>query len=153
MGVWLVLVAALGMAPARKPGLWQSRTKTTWQQKPTKNIPSVPTQTTKVCLTQTMMDRYGGDIPETTSSCAMTNVAMTPGGMTGELVCAAPMKGKASIVTTWSDDEHALTTIHFVGETPIGHGEPKRVEWTSKTTSVYKKADCGLVLPGSGPGE
>ena len=135
------------MAPNRKAGLWESTTAMTWQAAPMPGMPAMPSRTTQVCVTQEMIDRYGGNVPETRGTCQVANVAMKPGGMTAEMVCTGQMSGKASIVSTWSDEEHASSSVHFTGEMAMAPGGAKPVEWTSKATSVFKSADCGSVKP------
>ena len=146
IGLCLVVGTVFAMGPNRKAGLWESTTQMTWEQAPMPGMPSMAARTTQVCVTQEMVDKYGGPIPETRGSCQVSNVVMKPGKMTADLVCTGQMNGKASIVSTWEDGEYAVTNVHFTGEMSIGPNT-KPVEWTQKSTSVFKGADCGAVKP------
>lgn len=146
MGMCLVAATVFAVGPNRKAGLWESTTQMTWEQAPMPGMPSMPARTTQVCVTQEMVDKYGGPIPETRGSCQVSNVVMKPGQMTADLICTGAMNGKASIVSTWEDGEHATTKVHFTGEMMMGPNT-KPVEWTQKSTSVFKGADCGSVKP------
>ena len=147
-GVFCLMTATLfAVGPNRKAGLWESTTQMTWVQAPMPGMPpAMPARTTQVCVTQEMIDKYGGPIPETRGSCQVSNVAMKPNQMTADLVCTGQMNGKATIVSTWEDGEHAVTNVHFTGEMAMGP-TTKPVEWTQKSTSVFKGADCGSVKP------
>jgi len=148
IGFCLVTATLFAMGPNRKAGLWESTTTMTWQQSPMPEMPaSMPGRATKVCVTQEMIDRYGGGLPEMRGGCQVSNVSMKPGQMTADLVCTGQMNGKATIESTWSDGEHATTNVHFTGEMTMGPDGKKPVEWTQKSTSVFKGADCGAVKP------
>jgi len=147
IGFCLVTLTVFAMSPTRKAGLWEATSTMTWQQSPMPSMPaSMPARTTQVCVTQEMIDRYGGNIPETRGSCQVSNVSIKPDSMTADMVCTGQMNGKATLVTTWADDEHASSTVHFTGEMSMGPNT-RPVEWTSKSTSVFKSADCGSVKP------
>lgn len=147
-GFCLATMTLFALAPARKAGLWDVTSQMTWVQAPMAGMPpSMPARTTQVCVTQEMIDKYGGNIPETRGACQVSNVAMKPGGMTADVVCTGQMNGKATVVSTWADEEHASSTMHFTGEMSMGPGGAKPVEWTTKSTSVFKSADCGSVKP------
>lgn len=146
LGICLVTATVFAVGPNRKAGLWESTTQMTWEQAPMPGMPSMPARTTQVCVTQEMVDKYGGPIPETLGSCQVSNVVMKPGKMTADLVCTGQMNGKATIVSTWEDGEHAVTNVHFTGEMTMGPNT-KPVEWTQKSTSVFNGADCGAVKP------
>jgi hypothetical protein len=146
VGFCLVTLTVFALGPTRKGGLWEATTQMTWQQSPMPSMAAMPARTTQVCVTQEMIDRYGGNIPETRGSCTVSNVVTKPGGMTADMVCTGQMNGKATLVTTWSDEEHASSTVHFTGEMTMGPNT-RPVEWTSKTSSVFKGADCGSVKP------
>ena len=146
IGVCLVTLTVFAMSPTRKAGLWEATSQMTWQQSPVAGMPAMPARTTQVCVTQEMIDKYGGNIPETRGSCQVSNVSIKPGGMTADMVCTGQMNGKATLATTWTDEEHASSTVHFTGEMSMGPNT-KPVEWTSKSTSVFKGADCGSVKP------
>jgi hypothetical protein len=56
------------------------------------------------------------------------------------------MSGKASMESSWTDDEHATGKVHFVGSMQVGPNS-KPIEWTTASSSVYKGIDCGTVKP------
>ena len=147
VGFCLMTATLFAVGPNRKAGLWESTTQMTWVQSPMPGMPnSMPARTVQVCVTQEMIDKYGGDIPQTRGTCQVSNVSTKPTGMTADLVCTGQMNGKATIVSTWEDGEHATTNVHFTGEMSMGPNT-KPVEWTQKSTSVFKSADCGSVKP------
>ena len=150
IGFCLVTATLFALGPNRKAGLWESTSQMSWQQSPMAGMPPMPAQTTQVCVTQEMIDKYGGGMPPMRGNCQMSNIALKPTGMTADLVCTGQMNGKASVVSTWSDDQHAAWTIHFTGEMAMGQ-KSQPVEWTTKATSVFKSPDCGSVKPAPMP--
>jgi hypothetical protein len=103
------------------------------------------THTIPVCLTRQQIDKYAAIIPPI-SDCSVSNLVKKVNGMTADLVCAGRMSGKASLESSWTDDEHATGKVHFVGSMQAGPSN-KPIEWTSESSSVYKGADCGSVKP------
>jgi uncharacterized protein DUF3617 len=150
-----------GAQSGRKPGLWEVTSKTTWQQSPFAGAkePDAPPvtaapQTTEVCLTQEMIDKYGGPIPQTHNECQISNVSRTAKGMTADWVCNGLLNGKGSIQSSWTDDNHSSGKVHFSGTMRMGQAGSRPVEWTNQFTSTYKKPDCGRVKPeGEKPAE
>ena len=154
-GVLAWAQAAKSPAPSsRKPGLWEITSTITLQQSPFPPGMAIPSNsplaagehTVQVCLTQAMIDRYGAPIPESHNDCQITNVQKGEHGMTGELVCSGRMTGKGTLESTWLDPEHAKGTIHFTGTVQAGPN-PRPIEWTRASTSIFKSADCGDVKP------
>ncbi len=146
-------VALLAFAQAgRKPGLWEVTSKMTWQQSPLPGNstggppPNPPPHTTQVCLTQAMIDKYGGPIPQT-HECKMMNVNKTAGGMTADWVCNGRMSGKGTIESSWADENRSTGKIHFAGTMQVGQTGSHPVEWTNEITSVYEGSDCGSIKP------
>jgi hypothetical protein len=152
----LVALAAFAWAQGRKPGLWEITTIMTWQQSPFPAGTTPPgganspfgggPHTTQVCLTQAIIDKYGAPMPQTRGDCQITNVQKGEHSMTADMVCSGRMSGKASIESSWEDPEHAKGKVHFTGSMQAGPN-PKTIEWTTESTSVYKGADCGDVKP------
>ena len=149
----LFVMTVFGAAQTRKPGLWELTTSMTWQQSPLppgmaagENSPfsGVP-HTTQVCLTQQQIDKYGAILP-TTSGCSLTNLVKKSNSMTAEMVCTGKMSGKGTLESSWTDDDHAVGKIHFVGSMQMGPNS-KPIEWTTASHSVFKGADCGSVKP------
>jgi Protein of unknown function (DUF3617) len=156
--VWKVVsccaltVAILAFAQARpKPGLWEMTTNSTWQVSPypaaSEGMPDVsrgwPIQ---VCVTQEMIDLYGGPLPRHNKECQASNVKIIANGMTAEWVCRGTMTGKGTVQSSWIDENHVTTRIHFTGTERTGP-VPQPSEWTRDTKSVYKGSGCGRVKP------
>ena len=66
--------------------------------------------------------------------------------MTADMECTGMMSGRASMESSWTDDEHATGKVHFVGSMQVGPNS-KPIEWTTASSSVYKGIDCGTVKP------
>ena len=89
----------------RKPGLWEVTSTMTFQQSPFPAGMQAPggspfsgaPKTTQVCVTQAMIDKYGGPPPQTRGDCQMSNVATTLTGMTGTLTCTLPARRNFSV--------------------------------------------------------
>lgn len=151
----VVALASLVWAQAaRKPGLWEITSKMTWQQSPfPPNMPASATaamngpHTAQVCITQDMIDKYGGPLPQSRNNeCQAENVKLGAHGMTADWICNGSMKGKGTIESSWTDESHVTSKVHFAGAMQMGP-QAKDVEWTSESTSIYKGADCGSVKP------
>ena len=154
----LIFLAAAGAQSARKPGLWESTSTMTWQQSPMPpgmNMPSGGNSpfgggpfTSKVCLTQAMIDKFGAPPPQSRNNqCQMANVHMKADGMAADWVCnGGVMTGKGTVESSWTDSDHATSKVHFVGTMQMGPNS-RPVEYTIQSNSVYKGADCGSVKP------
>ena len=154
-GLCLAFIAVLAIAQGtRRPGLWESTTSMTFQQSPfPPNIQMPPnspfgggSHVTQVCVTQEMIDRYGGPAPQSRGDCQMSNMVKRDNGMTADWVCTGQMAGRGNLETTWTEDGHSHTKIHFTGTMQMGPRSTP-VEWTMDSTSTYKGADCGSVKP------
>ena len=150
-----VAVAVPVFAQGRqKPGLWEITSKMTWQQSPfPPNTPAAATaamsgpHTAQICVTKEMIDKYGGPLPQSRNNeCRAENVKMSAHGMTADWVCNGSMKGKGTVESSWTDEDHVTSKVHFTGAMQMGP-QSKDVEWTSDSTSTYKGADCGSVKP------
>ena len=98
-----------------------------------------------------MIEKYGGPIPQSRhNECRAANVKMLADHMTGEWVCDGAMSGKGTVESSWKDEKHITTKVHFTGTMQVGP-EAKPVEWTNDMNSVYKGADCGDVKPSQIP--
>jgi len=98
------------------------------------------------------MDKFGGPQPQTHGDCQVSNVVKQASGMTAEITCTGNMSGKGTVTASWIDQEHTASKVHFAGTLQAGP-EPKPVEWTVESTSVFKSADCGGVKPFIAPGK
>jgi Protein of unknown function (DUF3617) len=147
----LFALALLAWAQARKAGLWEMTTTTTWQQSPVpdgmaNSLTAPTTRTTQVCLTRQQIDKYNAIIPSMNGGCHVTNVIKKTNGMTADMICAGRMSGKGTLESSATDSEHATGKMHFVGSIQLGAAS-KPIEWTANSTSVYKSPDCGSVKP------
>jgi hypothetical protein len=148
----LIGTSAFASAQARKPGLWEITTNMTWQQSP---MPAGMggahspfgggTHTTQACITQALIDKYGG-MTQQGHECQVSNIVKASNKFSADLVCSGAFSGKGSIDATWTDDEHAASKTHFVGAMQMG-ADSRPFEWTSESTSVFKSSDCGSVKP------
>ena len=142
----------------RRPGLWAITSSITLQQSPfpagmapPPSSPLAPGEhTVQVCLTQAIIDKYGAPIPDSRNDCQITNVQKSEHGMTADLVCSGRMTGKGTLESNWIDPEHAKGTIHFLGTVQVGPN-PRPIEWTRESTSIFKSSDCGDVKPAAMP--
>jgi hypothetical protein len=144
---FIAVVVNQARAQTRKAGLWEITTTQTYQQSPFPSgaSPSGGTHTTEVCLTQQQIEKYGANVPQL-RGCQITNVVKKPGGMTADMICTGFMNGKGELESSSNDGIHATGKIHFVGSIKTG-SDAKPVEWTSESSSIFKKADCGDVKP------
>ena len=151
-----VLVMALIVAAqsGRKPGLWEITSTMTWQQSPFPSGMQMPANspfgggphTSQVCVTQEMIDRYGAPVPQSRGNCQMTNVTKGASSMTADWTCTGQMNGKGTVESSWTDDGHSKSKVHFSGTLQMGK-DSKPVEWTMESASAYQGADCGSVKP------
>jgi hypothetical protein len=145
----LLAATACAGAQTRKAGLWELTTTMTWQQSPFPGgMPGGANgpQTTQVCLTQAMIDKYGAIMPTSRNGCQFTDIVMKPGGMSGVMACTGTMSGKGTVESSSTDGIHATGSVHFTGSVKAGPN-PLPVEWTSKSSAAFKSADCGSVKP------
>lgn len=141
MGCCLPMMVTMASAQQqRKPGLWELTTVTTMEGVPPGGANGTP-HVAPVCFAQEMIDKYGAIVP-TISGCKVTNVSVRPGHMTASMVCSGRMMGTGELESSWSDPEHATGSIHFKGTAGA-----RTMEWTSRTTAVFKSPDCGAVKP------
>ncbi len=150
----VAVLALLPLAGAqnRKPGLYETTAKMTWDKSP---FPAGMPQgamggaehTTQACVTQEQIDRYGTAPPQMHGGdCHLTNIDKKANGMTAEMVCTGHMEGKGDLTVTWTDPDHSSSKLHFAGTMQMGPNS-KPFEWTVESTSTYKGPDCGSVKP------
>lgn len=152
MGSWLCAGGlALSATTARQPGLWEIKTDTTWQKAP--QVPGTEGEklrggahTSQVCLTQEMIDDYGALVPQARGQCSIQNRTMTGNRITGDYVCTGMMEGKGALESAWTDPQHVVGRVHFVGTFDVG-GDRQPIEWTTESTSTFKSSSCGLIKP------
>ncbi len=138
----------------RKPGLYEMTSNMSWQQSPMPQGMQMPPNspfgggphTSQVCVTQQMIDRYGGPMPQSRGECQMKNMTKSATGMTADYVCTGHMSGSGKMEASWTPNGESHSKVHFTGTMQMGQRSAP-VEWTIDTTSVYKGADCGSVKP------
>jgi hypothetical protein len=161
-------VAALAQAQSgRKPGLYEVTSQMSMAGAGAPQMPSMPqlppgTQlppgmqmpaspfaphTTQVCVTQAMIDKYGGPSPAPQhGQCKVTDVSMKSNGMTAKIVCTGQMNATGTVETTWTDANSSQTKMHMTGTMQMGSNSGP-IDMTMQSTSVYKGPDCGSVKP------
>jgi hypothetical protein len=160
LAVCLIALSAVGQGQAKqKPGLWEETVTMSMggasapqlppgvQLPPGMQMPQIPPQTMQVCVTQAMIDKYGGPYSRPSKgNCTMTNVVMTPTGMTANMVCTGQMNATGTVQTTFVDANTTKTTVHMTGTMQTG-STTSPIDMTMQSTSTYKGPDCGNVKP------
>ena len=154
--VWIPLcccvlaVAALAQAQSgRKPGLYEV---TSQMSMGGAGAPQMPQgmggpMVTRVCVTQAMIDKYGGPSPAPQhGQCQVTDISMKANGMTAKIICTGQMNATGTVETTWTDANSSRTKMHMTGTMTMGQNS-RPIDMTVQSTSVYKGADCGDVKP------
>jgi hypothetical protein len=144
-------LALIAWAQAPKAGLYEVTNRMTWQQSPFPEGMQAPPgsgtpHTANACVTQAQIDKYNGPKPQANGGCQISNIQKLENGMTADMTCTGPMKGKGTVVTTWIDSSHSKSKVHFTGEMQMGPNT-KTVEWTVDSEAIYKGPDCGNVKP------
>lgn len=157
VGCCFVAAAALLVAQSnRKPGLYDVNSTMTWQQSPLPPGVQMPAganspfgggpHTSQVCVTQEMIDRYGGPTPQSRGDCQVSNVNKTANGMTADYICTGHMNGTGKLEGSWNETGESHSKVHFTGTMQMGQRSAP-IEWTLESTSTFKSADCGSVKP------
>ncbi|MGD0914107.1 MAG: DUF3617 domain-containing protein [Terracidiphilus sp.] len=157
-----MLVTAAQAQTKQKPGLWEVTSQMTIagmpqmpqmpqgaQVPPGMQMPQSPfaPHTSQVCVTQAMIDKYGGPYQNPPrGDCQTTNLVMKPDGMTAEISCTGQMTAKGTVKATFTDSNSYSTTVHIVGTMQMGPNN-RPVDMTMQANGVYKGADCGTVKP------
>jgi hypothetical protein len=128
----------------------------TWQQSPfPAGMPTPPggnspfgggPHTSQVCVTQEMIDRYDGPMPQSRGECQVKNMEKSATGMTADYVCTGHMTGTGKLEASWTETGESHSKLHFTGTMQMGQRSTP-VEWTVDSTSTYKGSDCGNVRP------
>ncbi len=142
LGLCAVALAAQAQAQgSRKPGLYEVTTSMTMTGMP--QMPQMAPHTMQVCVTQAVIDKYGGPAGNPQSrNCQMTNVVKTATGMTAKLTCSSPINMTGTVQTTFVDANTIRTVTHM---TMTMSGQT--VETSTDSTYTYKGPDCGSVKP------
>lgn len=160
LGCCLVALAPSANAQInKKAGLWEVTSTMTFAKSPLPPGMQAPAgspfsgapRPSQVCVTQAMIDKYGGPSPAPThGDCQVTNISIKPGGMTAGLACTGQMAGSGTVEATFTDATSTQTKVHFSGTMQMGPRSAP-VEWTMQSNSTFKSDDCGAVKPLNGP--
>ncbi len=146
LGCCIIALAAQAQGQNRKPGLWEVTAQMSMSGGP-QGMPQMPPRTTQVCVTQAMIDKYGGPYSNPPNSqCQMTNMSVTPAGMSANLTCAGHGNMTGTVQMTFVDAETTKTTVQM----SMAMGA-NTMNMTMESTAKYKGPDCGSVQPLSMP--
>jgi len=142
LGLCVVALAAQAQGQSRKPGLWEVTSSMSMSGMP--QMPQMGSHTTQVCVTQAMIDKYGGPTSNPgRGNCQMTNVQLTATGMTANMSCSGQMNMTGTVQTTFVDANTTKTTVTMAMTT----GNGQTMNMTTQATATYKGSDCGSVQP------
>ena len=143
--VWMTLglcVVALAAQPNAegKAGLWEVTSSVSMS-----GMPAMGSHTTQVCVTQAMVDKYGGPYSNPQNAqCQTSNVVVTATGMTANVTCTGRTNMTGTVQMTFVDANTTKTTMQLnMAQLPNGQS----MTMTTNMTSVYKGPDCGSVKP------
>jgi hypothetical protein len=126
----------------RKAGLWEVTSQMSMSGMP--NMPQMGARTQQVCVTQAMIDKYGGPYSNPQNAqCQVTNVSLSPTGMSADLSCSGRMTMTGTVKTTFVDANTTKTAMQM--NMTMGNGQ--QMQMTMNATSSYKGPDCGSVQP------
>jgi hypothetical protein len=146
-GIWVVVSCCLiSMAASaqgqRKAGLWEVTSQMSMSGMP--NMPQMGSRTQQVCVTQAMIDKYGGPYSNPQNAqCQVINVSVTSTGMSADLSCTGRTPMTGTVQTTFVDANTTKTLMNLNMSMPNGQA----MTMTMQATSTYKGADCGSVQP------
>jgi hypothetical protein len=174
IGTGLCLLAftlSVGAQTQRKPGLYEVTTTMNMGGASAPQMPQLPPgvqlppgmqmpggsmaapRTMQVCVTQAMIDKYGGPSPAPQrGNCQVTDVSIKPNGMTAKINCTGQITGTGTVEATYTDANTTQSKMHMSGTMQMGQNSHP-VDMTVNSTSVYKGADCGSVKPFAMPGQ
>jgi hypothetical protein len=93
-----------------------------------------------------MVDKYGGPYSNPQhGNCQVTDISITPGGMTATMICTGQMNATGTVHSTFSDGA-TTTIVHLTGTMQMG-STSRPIDMTMQSTAVYKGAGCGSVKP------
>ena len=142
LGLCALALAAQAQGQGRKPGLWEVTSSMSMAGMP--QMAQMGSHTTQVCVTQAMIDKYGGPTSNPqTGNCHMTNVQLTASGMTANMSCSGQMNMTGTVQTTFVDANTTKTTVTMAMTT----GNGQTMNMTTQATATYKGSDCGSVQP------
>jgi hypothetical protein len=142
LGCCIIALAAQAQGQGRKPGLWEVTSQVSMSGGPS-NMPQMPPRTNQVCVTQAMIDKYGGPYSNPPQSqCQITNMSMSATGMSADLTCSGRGNMTGTVRTTFVDANTTKTTVQM----SMAMG-PNTMNMTMESTAIYKGPDCGSVQP------
>jgi hypothetical protein len=142
LGCCIIALAAQAQGQGRKPGLWEVTAQMSMSGGPA-NMPQMPPRTSQVCVTQAMIDKYGGPYSNPPQSqCQMTNMSLTATGMSATLTCTGRGNMTGTVQTTFVDANTTKTTVQM----SMAMGS-NAMNMTMVSTASYKGPDCGSVQP------
>ncbi|MFZ1939107.1 MAG: DUF3617 domain-containing protein [Terracidiphilus sp.] len=142
LGLCIVALAAEANGQGRKPGLWEVTAQMSMTGGPA-GMPQMPPHTMQVCVTQAMIDKYGGPYSNPQQgNCSVTNVSLSATGMTAKLTCTGQMSMNGTVQTTFVDANTTKTTVQMT----MAMGA-NTMNMTTQSTATYKGSDCGSVQP------
>jgi len=110
-------------------------------------------RTTQVCVTQAMVDKYGGPYSNPQrGDCQVTNRSLTATGMTASISCTGQFTGTGTVEMTFTGADSTQTKVHISGTAQGGNGSHP-IDMSMQIRSVYKGPDCGSVKPLAMPAE
>jgi hypothetical protein len=145
--IWMVVgcclfALAVSAQGQRKAGLWEVTSSMSMSGMP--NMPQMGSRTQQVCVTQAMIDKYGGPYSNPQNGqCQVSNVSLTPTGMSADLSCTGRTTMTGTVKTTFVDANTTKTTMLM--NMTMGNGQ--QMTMTMNATSSYKGPDCGSVQP------
>ena len=142
LGCCLIAVAAQAQGQGRKPGLWEVTAQMSMSGGPM-NMPQMPARTSQVCVTQAMIDKYGGPYSNPQQGqCQISDLSVTATGMSANLTCSGQMNMNGTVRTTFVDANTTKTTVQM--SMTMGSNT---MNMTMESTASYKGPDCGSVQP------
>ncbi|HKN23169.1 MAG TPA: DUF3617 domain-containing protein [Terracidiphilus sp.] len=142
LGCCIIALAAQAQGQSRKPGLWEVTMQMSMSGGPA-NMPQMPPRTSQVCVSQAMIDKYGGPYSNPQQGqCQISDLSVTATGMTANLTCSGQMNMNGTVQTTFVDANTTKTTIQM--SVQMG---ANTMNMTMVSTGTYKGPDCGSVKP------
>jgi len=138
--------AAQAQGHKQKPGLYEVSTITSMSGMPG-NTPQGAPHTSQVCVTQAMVDKYGGPMSsQQMPNCKSSDVVVTPSGMSATVTCSGKVNSTGTVKSIFVDANTTKTTINMT----ITMGS-QTMTMTTQSTYAYKGPDCGSVKPPAVP--
>lgn len=142
LGCCIATLVAQAQGQSRKPGLWEVSTQMSMSGG-SMNMPQMPPRTSQVCVTQAMIDKYGGPYSNPQQGqCQISDLSVTATGMTATLTCSGQMNMNGTVQATFVDANTTKTTVQMSMQMGAN-----TMNMTMASTAIYKGPDCGSVKP------